>query len=192
MAKVGDLIGTPERFRQHIDLGDRAMDLHDAMGRVNFDDLKGEFEEAGPVALYIGALAARARRLADSAKYDLEQTEARASRNARQEYAARGERLTDAGAEEAKRLNPEVHAAQARYLDAKEAGDVLENAKFALARRQEWFKSLTGLLVAEMTARRDPALDQEWHRYQEQREEAREAAGLAPTPGSVRRPMRRR
>ena len=136
--------------------GDRELQIVDSLGRIDLDNLRDEIQSTGPEAIWFGILTGEAKRRAGRAKLFLEQTEARLGKQARQDALARAVKTTNDAVREEVVLHPEYGAAYEQWVDAEADAQIVESAKYAVARKQSTLEQLVGLLMAEEGARRDP------------------------------------
>ncbi len=72
------------------------------------------------------------------------------------EAVARGQKLTVDQRKDAIFLTPKYQEAHRAWLDAVEAGEIAESAKYATIRKHDHVTQLTGLLAQELAAKRGP------------------------------------
>jgi hypothetical protein len=142
------------RLISQIDIGDRTVHLVESLARIDLDNLHEEVETTGEVALWWGNFSAQAKRRAADFKLALEILEAQLSLEKRQQILKQGEKITEDFVKNLLRTDPRYAEASRAYLDAQEAADKIESAKFTIARKQENLSALTPLLFPEEGARR--------------------------------------
>lgn len=143
----GDVFGSINR-------GDgRTTEVVESLGRLDLDNLVGESTEIGAESIWFGEVAARAKKAARDLRMALEVARANAGKHARLDLVGRGERVTDAHVKELTDTHPSVLTAHAAWSQAEYEADLAESAKYAIARKHDHVKELTGLLTQEMGAR---------------------------------------
>lgn len=146
----------PPTFKATLDFGDRAVEVTDALGRIDLDDLRGETEDAGALSIFYGGLHARAKRRASEAEEAKDVAWARLAREYRQAALKRNEKPVNDQVDAHVQTHPEYQAAVTHWLDMQEQADLMESVKFTMARKQSHLEAISQLLVQEELARRGP------------------------------------
>lgn len=137
--------------------GDRAVEITESIGRINLDDLRGELEATGGQVVWLGVVAAQARRRANATKVALDVQLAALDKMTRNRMAANGEKPTEAAVTASIRLDPAYLSVYEVHHEALYAAEVAESAKYACVQKMKNLESLAGLLVQEELARRGPS-----------------------------------
>lgn len=142
----------PGKTLASVSVQGQSSNLVDGLARIDLDDLSGELEATGADALWWGILAARARRRANELKFSLDVLFGQLAKVERQAAAARSERITDQGVKEHVHSDPRYNALHQQWLDAEEAADIAESAKFTIARKQSTLEQMAGMIAQDIKA----------------------------------------
>ena len=139
----------------------QAADLVESLGRINLDNLTEEVQETGAEQIWWGIMAARAERQAAQADFDTKTLRAEKRRQYRADAVNRGEQpgrggFTNDAIDDAVQLDPAYQSAARKALEAREAAEMVQSAKYAIIQKNDNIGNLAPLLSQERYARAEP------------------------------------
>lgn len=134
---------TPPQILLSLRLPERTVDITQSLGRIDFDDLRGEMSRTGGEVVWYGILTAAAKRRASQAELASRVVEARLAKKYRLHARQMSEKTTNDEIKEAVRLDPDYAAACEALFAAEEQASILESCKFALVQKQRDLNSAT-------------------------------------------------
>jgi len=147
-------------FELRLNLGDRAVEITESLGRIDLDNLRDEVQDAGALSVFYGSLHARAKRRASEAELTRDTVAAELRKRLRGAAFGRGEKVTETALADLAETHQDYQEAAKRHLKLQEQADILEGVKFTIARKQSTCEALVSLLVQEELARREPRIPQ--------------------------------
>lgn len=138
-----------DRIYVTLHLPEGQTDIVQSLGRINYDDLRGESERTGGEVVWYGVLAAAAKRRASQAELAVKIMEARLARKYRSSQRQMGEKGTNDEVKELVRTDPEYLQFHEQWFAMEEQASVLESCKFALVQKQKDLNSITTAQVLQ-------------------------------------------
>lgn len=137
------------RMLAKLHLPDRTVEITDTLGRIDYDDLKGESERIGAEVIWFGVLAAAAKRRASQATLATRVKEASLFKKYRQRAKALGEKVTEGDLKESVHLDPEYAKVFEELFEKEEQASIIESTKFALVQKSRDLNALTNVQAAQ-------------------------------------------
>jgi hypothetical protein len=135
----------------------REIDVTDAMGRIDFNNLALEAEEAGAVATWWNEVAAITRRRARELEHNKDVIFAELRRASRAGGVARMEKITVDSVDDEAMVHPRYQQAVREWIEAEEAAEKAESHKFTVSHKQQTLREYSSRVIEVLKALGPPA-----------------------------------
>lgn len=149
----------PSRVLERVRVHGQTHDLVDSLGRIDFDRLREETEEANAQSIWWGILAAKATRTFREAEVMSQTAEANAILRLSKQSVDKGFRWTDQAIKAAARADEAYLAAKKQEIEAQEAASMVESTKYACVQKAKNLEALGRLVADQVWVEQGPRTD---------------------------------